>query len=1157
MKYRLCCFFALVVALFAFSPISAQHIFLNEVLSNNTLSVDEYGQNSDWIELYNASNQAINLQNYQLTDDLTVVEKWQFGNVLIGPLQHLLVYASGVNKKEFLSYKTIINKGDVWKYSVANVSIPDSWKELTYNDGAWPTGPSGFGYGDNDDNTLIPSGSSAVLLRYHFSVADVSALKEILLHMDYDDAFVAYINGTEVARANIGVKGQKVGFSDVAIIDHEAKMYSGGQAEAFVIPFEENLILQGDNVLCIQGHNINANSSDLTFIPFLTLGFNDGSPSNLSPLLNLEKSFIHTDFKVSDTEAVYLLDASSNLLDSLRVMAAPANVSTGRKSDGHSEVVLFENPTPGATNSGPFYLGINTDELVFSRQAGKYDQAFVLNINGSEEIRYTVDGTVPTSNSPKYSSPIPINKNTFVRAISIKKDFLPGKVFDKNYLVGIKHKLPIVSLYTDPKLLFDQNVGMYVLGTSYNNSIPYEGANFWEDWEYPFNFQYYDLDGKLQTDATAGVKIFGGWSRANEQRSFSLFARSVYGTKNFNYNYFKERNYQKFESLVLRNSGNDWMRSMMRDAVMTGILANTTLDFQAYSPVVSYLNGQYWGIYNMREKVDEHFLSSRHNVSTDSIDLLESDGSLIHGDAQSYNELKNFIQQNSLAGNANYNKAIAQIDETNFIQYQAAEIYYNNTDWPGNNIKFWKEKSGKWKWILFDTDFGLGIYNANDYTMNSLEFALATNGPNWPNPPWSTLFLRKLLENNQFKVKFVNYFADMINTVFLPTSAQNYIDSLANNIQNEIPAHYNRWSTNINNWQSNLTVMKNYFVQRPAYMRNFIRQRFGLPAQYVLTLAIDSPVKGNVQLNSLKIDVANWSGIYFQNNPVTLSAIPKPGYKFLRWTGAVESTDNAITVNMDQAKKINALFISDDETVGAIVINEINYNSSKNFDADDWVELYNRSNSAIDVSNWILKDDDDSHAYKLPQNTIMQGNTYMVLSSDVSKFKEVFTNVSSVHGDLGFKFSSSGDMVRLYDNAGTLQDSVAFTSKSPWAVEANGEGPTLELLGPFLENSIPESWSTFLGNGTPGQKNNVLTSIEEVNNFEIQIYPNPTAAEVWISNQNLKIEKTIVCDVTGKVLSQINGQVEMIDLTRFKSGIYNIKFLIADGTVITKMVVKI
>ena len=291
----------------------------------------------------------------------------------------------------------------------------------------------------------------------------------------------------------------------------------------------------------------------------------------------------------------------------------------------------------------------------------------------------------------------------------------------------------------------------------------------------------------------AGTKIFGGWSRALDQRSLSIFARGQYGLSEIEYPLFPDRPYEKYQAFILRNSGNDFLSSNIRDVTLTSLMDGSGLETQAYRPVVTYVNGLYWGLLNMREKMNEHYLASRFGIDPNEIDILGPFNELIQGSDVDYKSMLNFLESNSLASDENYQWISEQVDIDNFIIYHVAQIYFDNTDWPGNNNKQWRPKNGKWRWMLYDTDFGFGTWSTVAFQNNTLAFALEPNGPFWPNPPASTLLFRSLVENTTFRNKFVNQFADELNSRFLPERVGEHIENVAANVASEIPDHYTRW----------------------------------------------------------------------------------------------------------------------------------------------------------------------------------------------------------------------------------------------------------------------------------------------------------------------------------------------------------------------------
>ena len=1072
----------LVLTFFIGALLQAQSIRINEVVSSNSVYFDEDGDTPDWIELYNYGSQNVNLENWTLSDDVSDLSKWTFPNVTIPANDYLLLWASDKDRDQITSTRTLVNQGDFYKYLIPSSEPSPNWKNLTFDDSNWSTGASGFGYSDGDDTTVIPNGTLSVYLRKKFNVSSVADVISLILDIDYDDAFVAYINGVEVARANID--GVAPPFNASTNQDHEAQMYGGGLPDRFTIADFSSILVEGENVLAIQAHNISSGSSDFTTIPFLSAIFSSANNSGVEPpeILNLNNNnHFHTNFKISsDSETLTLSNLTGNIIDQLLIEGLPPNASIGVSGTSENRVNYIET-TPGFQNSDEEFLGSVQNEIVFSENGGFKDASVNLSLSGngfSQEIRYTTDGSSPNPQSQIYTSPIQISTNVSVRAQIFSDNYLPSPVFTESYIFGSNHDIDVLLLSVDPFDFFDEDSGIYVFGTegTYNTAIPHFGANFWEEWERPIHFSFHEHDSNRSVEYNAGVKIFGGWSRSNGQRSLSFFARGKYGDSEFEYPFFDNLIYNEFEAFTIRNSGQDWLRSSMKDIMLTSLMRGSEIDFQEYNPVATYINGEYWGMYNMREKTNEHMLASKHNVDAESITLLTNNAEVIEGSNEEYNELIAYIENTDLSDDANFEYIKDRVDLKNYTLYQVTNIYTNNTDWPGNNIKFWKHPDTKWRWIMYDTDFGFGPpWNVSNYHENTLSFALRPDGPGWPNPPWSTLLFRKLITNEGFRNQFVNRYADELNTRFLPTNVSNHIDQVYSTIEPEVLAHYTRWkddpslgfeitdiNAHVNYYVSN---MKTFGVNRHPIAIEHIKQQFNLSNLHPLTLTNPDVSKGFVAVNeNLSIQQDTWTGDYFETVPVKLTAIPEFGYEFSHWSGNLFSNSETIEVSLTESFEVSPNFIPA-ETTSSLVINEINYKSINSFDADDWIELYNPNDIAIDVSNWEIKDDDNTHVFVIPEGTQIEGEGYLVIVKNETDFRSVLPGIPFV-GELDFGFGSS-DAVRLYDQNGALHDIVDYQSAAPWSSCADETGYTLELISPDLDNTLPESWDCINANGSP------------------------------------------------------------------------------------------
>jgi hypothetical protein len=331
--------------------VTAQQVIFNEVMSSNShILMDEDGDFPDWIELKNSGENSVNLNGFLISDEYGDLEKWRFPDIQLAPDDFLVVFASDKDRREWVAHwETIIAWGDIWKYKLGFAESPSVWSTLIYDDSDWSSGVSGFGYGDGDDATYV-NPTISLYIRKSFHINDVNEILKAVLHVDYDDAFVAYLNGVEIARANIGITGIPPAYNDPANISgHEARIYQGKSPDRYDVESIKNILVTGENILAIQVHNVDITSSDLTMIPFFTLAMNQ-IPSNsrgVLPLLNLGLSSLHTNFKIkADGESLFLSDPNGIIIDSVSGITIPPDISYGRIQNADSLWMFSQNQHP-------------------------------------------------------------------------------------------------------------------------------------------------------------------------------------------------------------------------------------------------------------------------------------------------------------------------------------------------------------------------------------------------------------------------------------------------------------------------------------------------------------------------------------------------------------------------------------------------------------------------------------------------------------------------------------------------------------------------------------------------------------------------------------------------------------------------------------------
>ncbi|MCA9948495.1 MAG: CotH kinase family protein, partial [Anaerolineales bacterium] len=693
----------------------------------------------------------------------------------------------------------------------------------------------------------------------------------------------------------------------------------------------------------------------------------------------------HTNFKLSDNgETVLLHDNFWSFVDSIAYGQQLADISYGRQGDGNATWVYFGEPSPEAANASQGVLDqTRAPEPLFSVAGGFHTGSQAVDLStpsGTAEIRYTLDGSIPTPSSTLFETTISISATAVLRARVFDVGLLPSTTASQTYLIDESTTLPVVSLATNPDNFWNEDYGIYADG---NGSTP----NWEQDWERPVSVEFYLADGNLIFQHDTGVEIHGGWTRQLEQKSLGIRFRDKYELNDLNYQLFPDKSANTFKSFILRNGGSDIDVTRYRDPMMQNLIKDQMdIDYQANRPAIVFLNGQYWGHYNIREKLNDEYLETNYGTDPNNIDFIEDENEVKHGDLVHYQAMVNYIVSHDMNAAGVYDYVRTQMDVDEFMNYQIAEIYVSNTDWPGNNLKYWRTRTvdGRWRWILFDTDYGFGWPGGEDYTFDSLSFATSTSGPSWPNPPWSTLLLRELLKNNEFKAEFMQRFASHINISFDPVRVLDIVDTMKAELEPEMPRQIARWSypVSLSNWNNNIDVVREFGQQRPFYMRTHIDNYFGNPGMTNLTVNIVGG-EGDVYVSSVKVPASGYTGPYFKNVPMQLKAVPAFGYEFAEWQEtAVTNPETALTISTDTT--ITAVF--EPLQLPDLVINELHYNPSPTQGIDEeyeFLEIYNAGDTAVALDDYTIS---DGVVYTFTVGTSIAPDEYIVVSIDSSTY---------------------------------------------------------------------------------------------------------------------------------------------------------------------------
>lgn len=659
-----------------------------------------------------------------------------------------------------------------------------------------------------------------------------------------------------------------------------------------------------------------------------------------------EQGANHVPFKLSSGgETVFISQHQGGelvVLDEVAVGALSENVSYGRATDGEDNWVYFGNYTPNESNNGSdLFLNASID---FSIEGGFYPSGTELTLSTNDstaEIRYTIDGSVPNQNALIYNNAFTLNSTTLVRAQAFKPGYVSNLQKEEFYLIENTHELPVVQITIDPKYLWDEQEGMYVTGengiTGYCSD--WEERNWNQNWERPISIRYFEPEGEEAFRLKAGMKIAGGCSRAFAMKPFNIFFRD----NKVEYPVFEQLNFQDFKRLKLRMSGNDYPLTMIRDASIHAMLYNQVdLDLMAYNPVVVYLNDEYWGFYGMREMFNKHYIEAHHGVDKDSIDLIKNPykySEVKEGDKVAWDELTDFIDANSMQNISNYDFINSKMDINEFMNYNIAEIYSANYDWPSNNVAVWRDRNGgRFRWMFYDLDISSGFaqWSPSNAGFNAIVHATTTNGPDWPNNPESTLFLRKIIENQYFQNEFVQRTCTFGQTIFAADRAEYFIDSLSTRVAAEVPGLINKFNNSPADWFMwdtepvggsnllwgiNLDDFIKFWEDRLNHVLSNYEDFFSYNGHYNLNINFDASTNGTVVFHTNEMQIPyQYNAKYFDEVPIVIKAIPKDGYYFWKWLETGE-TSEVINFASSTDAILTPLFLQDG-TVATIDLEE-------------------------------------------------------------------------------------------------------------------------------------------------------------------------------------------------------------------------------------------
>lgn len=632
---------------------------------------------------------------------------------------------------------------------------------------------------------------------------------------------------------------------------------------------------------------------------------------------------IHSSFEVeSNLETLYLSFGGLGIQDQMSGRELQPNHSRARIPDGHATLSVSTQPTPNTSNNGMIGFNGYCPKPLLDKSGGFYSKGITIKLlypSVLSETHFTTDGQEPTQNSAIFPSVWPIESNTSIRIKNFPKSssdkLLPSEETDESYFIESKPELEVVSLSTDSNYFFSWDSGIFVLGPNASFTYPYYGANFWADQKVPVHFEWFEKNGKKTHDQWLDCEIHGGsQNRTRPMKSLHLEAKTKYGNNRLEHQFFKNLPASRFKSLVLRNGSGDFNKLHCRDESVHELMlqGGMDLDLNPYRPVLVYFNAQFLGVYNVREKLDKHYLNEHHpEIDKDNLDLIEEDAIAHEGDFENWNQLFSFIQTHDLAQQVVFDSVSNWLDLSNFTDYFIAETFLTNIDWPNNNMKYWRERKpgAKWRYLPIDFDITLGNIGWAPANYNMFERMFELIGPSNK----QVFILQELLKYPPYKQYFINRYADAMNSLFTQSSLLTNTQQCLDRIKAVMPRQFDRWGGSMEAWQTEFNTMAlPYIMERTDFAREHLRDYFGLANPYLLRLQCIPEPGGTIHINTLKARSSGWEGWYFPDVPVTIQPEPRPGYTFQGWLVETDSThfipSDSLVILVEPQQKITAVY---------------------------------------------------------------------------------------------------------------------------------------------------------------------------------------------------------------------------------------------------------
>ncbi len=771
-------------------PVKEDSLVLSEVLPNNLGIYQKDGSFYEYIELENRGEEPISLKDYYLSNDPALPFLWKLPDVVLNPGEFYLVYPTKIEKEGHTNFTLEKEKGTILLSH--QEGIVDIFSYQVQEKG-YAIERKNSSLRETSDITPGYSNDSSGRKAY---LETLSKKEELLIQeiMPSNDRYLRQKDGNYYDWIELyNNTNHTISLKDYALTEKE-KLTKGYELPDVNLAPHESFVV-----------------------------FASGNPSLTT------KGNYHLNFKVSEKETLYLYHGEE-LVDAIYLPEIKNGYSYGRGAG--NGLYYFATPTPSKGN-GQGQIGISS-RPEFSLASGIYEnsESLTIEILGEGNIYYTLDGSKPTSSSNRYHGPITISKTTVVRAIAYEDEKASSEITTGSYVLNENHTLPVVSLSLD-------NWDLDQLHTNYNS------------WSliYPAHVEFYEKNGSFSVDC--GLKLFGGQSRELDKKSYALKFSSKYGEKELSYKVFENRDTVSYNTLVLRSGSQDMSGSMLRDELSAAVMEMAaTVDVQAYKPVILYINGNYWGIYYLREKIDDDFISSHYNVPQEGTNIVKIEGEVDEGSGQDYQSLLAYVQSHDLTDNQSYEYVEKHLDIDNYIDFLVGQFYTNNIDI--RNTRYFNHpaiSNNKLRMIFYDLDYGFRLAPANYLT-----WLLNEEGTGYFKVDNS--LIKALMSNEKFRQKFLDIFFYDLKYVFTEEKVMAKFEEIYQVIEPEMRRNQERWGFDYSVWQSNCSEIRRFIKNRQKNMISIVKNYFHLTDKQVNTYMIKDELHDSIKR---KTDILNSS----------------------------------------------------------------------------------------------------------------------------------------------------------------------------------------------------------------------------------------------------------------------------------------------------------